>query len=151
VRKKIAENLAVALALGFLTLIVAALSLLADARESAAEKEAFAPAPAATTALSRIDDPSFDRVYQIHDASGISYGTVLALRSPDDSALVGAIFSPQGELRDLRILGSCASRLPADAKEALGDFVGADEALNRAADAVRQAAGGANGTSEAGS
>jgi hypothetical protein len=147
VGEKIVENLAVGLALGFLTLIVAALSLVADARSIAAERGALAPAPASTIIATRVVDPSFDRIYEIHDASGLQYGVVLALRSPDDSALLGAIFSPRGELRDLRYLGACSSRLPSNAKEALGGFAGANEALNRAADAVRRE----NGASEAGS
>jgi hypothetical protein len=148
VRERIVENLAVGLALGFLTLIVVALSLFADSRSVAAEIQALTPDTTSTIALGRIDDPSFDRIYEIRGASGLSYGVVLSFRSPDDSAIVGAIFSPRGELRGLRFLGACASRLPEDVKDALVNFVGADEALNRAADAVRNAARAANGASE---
>jgi hypothetical protein len=146
---KIVENLAVGTALGFLTLIVAALSLVADARSIASERDALSLAPLSATIAVRVDDPSFDRIYEMHDASGLSYGAVLALRSPDDSALVQAKFSPSGELRDLRYLGACSSRLPSDVHEAVSGFTGADEALNRAADAVRAIVRGANG--EAGS
>jgi hypothetical protein len=150
-REKIVENLAVGAAIGFLALIVAALSLVAASRSSAAEREAIAPAPASSLALGSVDDPSFDRIYEIRSAGGLAYGAVLSLRSPDDSALVAAIFSPRGELRELRYLGACASRLPADANEALGGFVGATEAVNRAAEAVRSAARGTDAAPEAGS
>jgi hypothetical protein len=150
-RERIVENLAVASAIGFLALIVAALSLFAASRASAAEREALAPSPASAISLSGVDDPAFDRIYAIRNDGALTFGAVLSLRSPDSSALVGAIFSPQGELRELRYLGACASRLPADLKAALGGFVGADESLNRAAEAVRTASRGANAASEAGS
>jgi hypothetical protein len=149
-REKIVENLAVGTAIGFLALIVAALSLVAASRSSAAEREAIAPASASAVALAGLDDPSFDRIYEIRNAGALTYGAVLSLRSPDDSALIAAIFSPRGELRELRYLGACASRLPAEANEALDGFVGAAEALSRAAEAVRSAARGSVGGAEAG-
>jgi hypothetical protein len=150
-RERIVENLAVGSAIGFLALIVAALSLVAAARSSAAERAAIAPEPASAIALSGVDDPSFDRIYEISNAGAHTYGAVLSLRSPGGSALIAAIFSPRGELRELRYLGACASRLPEDANEALGGFGGAAEALSRAAEAVRSAARGTDGAPEAGS
>lgn len=150
-REKIVESLAVGLALGFLTLILVALSLLADSNSITAECRALASAPASAAIASSVDDPSFDRVYAIHDASGLSYGIIFSFRSPDDSALVRAIYSPRGELQDISYLGACAGRLPEDAKDALGSFVGANEAMNRAVEAVRSAARNSAGASEAGS
>jgi hypothetical protein len=149
-REKIIENLAVGLALGFLTLTVAALSLVADSHSIVAEGGALAIAPASAIVASSVYDQSFDRVFSINDTSGLSFGAVMAFRSSDDSALVRARFSPKGELLDLRYLGACASRLPADVKDALGEFVGAAEALSRAAEAVRSAARGSVGGAEAG-
>jgi hypothetical protein len=148
-REMIVENLAVASALGFLALIVAALALVDDSRSVAAESGALAAPSATAIVASRVDDPAFDRIYEIKDASGLAFGTVLALRSQGGSALFGAVFTPQGKLRELRLLGSCASRLPSDAKEALGAFAGSEAALARAAEAVVSAAGGANAAPEA--
>ena len=140
-RERLVENLAVGSAIGALAVIVAGLSLFAASRSSAAEREALAPAPLVAVAVAKVDDPAFDRIYEIRNADAVSYGAVLALRSPDDSALVGAVFSPRGELRELRYLGSCASRLPDDPRDALAGFVGAEAALSRAAEAVRSASG----------
>jgi hypothetical protein len=148
-RERIVENLAVAAALGLLALLAAAMSLIADSRSAAAERAAFAPSPAAIAG--RADDPAFERVYSIASGAGRAFGVVLSLRSPDSSALFGAVFSPRGELRDIRILGGCSSRLPDDAMDALGLFAGAEDALARAADAVRAAARGADSSPEGGS
>jgi hypothetical protein len=148
---KVAENLAVGSALGVLTFLVAALSIFADSRVGAVERDALAPAATSAIAANRIDDPAFDRLYSITDASGGSYGAVITLRSPDSSALIGATFSPKGELRGLRILGACSSRLPADPKESLGRFVGSDGTLDRAANAVRSATPAPNGAEDNGS
>jgi hypothetical protein len=148
-RERIVENLAVAAALGLLALLAAAMSLIADSRSAAAERAAFAPYTAALA--SRVDDPAFERVFSIASGAGSAFGIVLSLRSPDASALFGAVFTPRGELREIRILGGCSSRLPDDAKGALGLFAGAEDALARAAEAVRSAARGADASPEGGS
>jgi hypothetical protein len=150
-RDMIVESLAIGSALGFLTLILVALSLLSDSRTIDMERNALAPPPASASVALSVDDPSFDRIFAINDASGPSYGVVFSFRSPDDSALERATFSQRGELQDIQYLGACASRLPSNAKESLDGFVGANEALHRAADAVRSAAHGSSGIPEAGS
>jgi len=150
IREKIVENLAVGSAVGFLVLVVAALALVSSSRSSIEEGEALAPSSSAI-APNSVDDPAFDRVYKMINAGVVTYGAVLTIRSPEASALVGAIFSPNGELRELRYLGACASRLPAEAKDAIAGFVDADDALERAAEAVRAVSRDVNGSSEAGS
>jgi hypothetical protein len=141
-RDRVLENLATGSALGFLTLIIAVLSLVELSRSVVVEKDSFAEGSASVVMKSRVDDPDFDRVYEIREASRLTYGVVFAGRSRDASALFGATFSPKGELRDLKLIGSCSSRLPGDAKEALASFVGAEEALDRAAKAAIAAAEG---------
>jgi hypothetical protein len=139
-REKILENLAAGSALGFLTLLIAVFSIVVDSRSVAAEKDALAGSAASVVAFGRVDDPDFDRVYAIRESAGSSYGVVLSERSSGASALFGAIFSPKGELRELRLLGSCSSRLPTDAKDALASFMGSEDALARAANAATAAA-----------
>jgi hypothetical protein len=133
-RQIIVENLALASAIGFLALVVAAVSLAADSSSVAAERSSFAAGGAAALAL-RVDDPSFDRLFSIQADSGLSYGSILAFRSPRGSALVRAVFTPRGELTEIRLLGSCSSRLP---KDLAGEFPGASETLARAAESVRR-------------
>jgi hypothetical protein len=132
-RERLIENLAVASALGFLTLIVAALSLAADSRATALEREALFPEGAASVVAGRADDPCFDRFYRIAGDAGPAYATMVALRSPSGTALFGARFAPDGELRDLRFLGSCSSRIPTGPRGLEAGFPGADAALGRAA------------------
>ena len=142
-RERAIENLALASALGFLALVLAAISLGSDSRAAAKEREALSPTGAALEVVGRAQDPSFDRVYLVRADSNASYATVLTLRSPSCAVLVGASFSPKGELRELRYLGGPASRLPANAKDALRYFPGASEALDRAAVYVRSLSGSA--------
>lgn len=136
-RERIMENLAVAAVLGLLALIVGAFSVAADSSSVASERSAFDGDGSAVALAGRADDPAFDRVFRIRSASGLSFGAVLTLRSPQGSALVGASFSSDGELLELRLLGSCVSRLPEKPQDMIGEFPGAGEALARAADKVR--------------
>ena len=132
-REKIIENLAVASALGFLALIVAALSLVLDSRVSAQERVALVPEGTPTVLVGRADDPCFNRFYAVNDNSSLSFATVLTLRAPSGAALFGARFSPKGALQDLRFLGSCASRVPTDSRGLGTEFPEADSAISRAA------------------
>jgi hypothetical protein len=131
-RQTIVENLALASALGFLAIIVAVVSLAADSSSAAAERSSLDSGGAAPAI--RVDDPSFDRLFSIRADSGPGYGAMLALRSPQGTALVGAVFSSSGELAEIRLLGSCSSRLP---KDLAAEFPGAAETLARAAETVR--------------
>jgi hypothetical protein len=140
IRRKVLENLAVGSALGFLTLLTAVFSIIVDSRSIASEKDALAESAAPVVALGRVDDPDFDRVFAIRESSGTLYGVVFYRRSSEASALFGAIFSPKGELREVKLIGSCSSRLPKDAKDALDSFVGSEDTLARAAIAARVAA-----------
>lgn len=142
-RERLVENLAVASALGFLALVIAVISLAADAREAAQERSALSAGAGDGLSLAgRARDPSFDRFFQVQGEAGATFAVVLALRSADASALVAARFSAKGELRELRLLGSPSSRLPADPKELAAAFPGADESLRRAAQFARRLPGG---------
>lgn len=139
-RETVLENLAAASALGFLALLLAILSIVVDSRNAAAEKAALARQSATVAAVKRIADPDFARVYEVKDGQSDSFGVVFPGRSRDSSAVFAAIFSPKGELRELRIVGSCSSRLPDDPKDALAVFPGAEDTLDRAAKAAISAA-----------
>jgi hypothetical protein len=139
-REIIIENLAVASVLGFLTLIIAVLSFVVDAHGAVEERQALAPAGAAIVLVGNAGDPSFDRVYQIQAGADRSFSTVITLRSSGGAALVAARFASSGDLQELRFLGSCASRLPADPWDLVAEYPGADAILGRAADFARQLA-----------
>jgi hypothetical protein len=132
----IKENLIVGAALGLLTLMAALLSVFADSKEAAFERGSLPDASSTIVAAERVDDPAFHRVYTIRSASGTAYGVVFSERSRDSSAIFGATFSPKGELRDLKVLGSCTARLPDDAREAIDSLDDQGRALDRAARAV---------------
>jgi hypothetical protein len=140
IRDKIKENLAVGAALGVLTLMVALLSVVADSSSTSFEKAAFTAAAENVAVASRVDDPDFRYVYLVRGTAENTYGVVFSERSRDASALFSALFSTQGELRELKLLGSCASRLPEDARAALDSIAGLGDTLDRAAKAARAAA-----------
>ena len=139
-RDRIMENLAVAAALGFLTLIVAALALVADSSAVAYERSALAPPAGSVTVLasSRVDDPAFTRMYRLQDGNDSYYGAVVSIRSAMyGTALIAASFSSKGEVKDLRLLGASADRLPAALSDIFAAFDGAGEALIRARSSAR--------------
>jgi hypothetical protein len=145
-RERIIENLAVASALGFLVLVMAALSLASDARAGALERAALSPADATRASLAgRADDPNFRRFYSLRGDTGISFATVISLRSPSGSALVGVRFSAKGELQELRFLGSCAARSPTEASGIADAYPGAEAAIARASAFARELAASAAG------
>ena len=140
-RKKTIENLAMAAALGFLVLVVAVASLFCDSRAMADERLALAPSSAIVVVAGRADDPCFDRFYRIQADTGVSYATVITLRSPSGAVLIGAWYTQKGELQELRLLGSCSSWLPPGMRELLACFPGAEVVVGRAADFARRSAG----------
>ncbi len=142
------ESLAVASVVGLLVFMVGAISFAADAGTIAEERAAFSQAGTTVTLAGRSSDSSFERIYRIKSDAGVSFGALLALRSSAASAILGAVFSPQGELLDLSLVGSCSSRLPAKREALQDELFGADDAIARAADAVR---GFAQADAEAGS
>jgi hypothetical protein len=134
-RERVIENLAVASALGFLSLIVASIFLFVDSRAVREERRLLAPPGSSLAIAGRAGDPSFDRVYKVQGDG--SYALAMNLRSASGAAIAALRFTPKGELQELRLLGSCASRLPADAKGLLASFPGAEDALGRAAEFAR--------------
>ena len=147
-RTKVLENLASSSVLGFITLLIGAISLALDSRIVAEELSVLAPSGAIVAVASRVDDPSFDRIYRIQIDGVFSYASVLSFRSSSGTALVGAWFTSTGELRELRFLGSCAPRLPSTIRNLIAEFHGAETVIGRATDAARRLA---KGTSEGGS
>jgi hypothetical protein len=139
-RERVIENMAVASAFGFLSLIVASIFLFVDSRAMGEERRLLAPAGSSLSMAGRAEDPCFDRAYKIQGDG--SYALALNLRSSSGAAIVALRLSPKGELQELRLLGSCASRLSADSKMLLASFPSGDDALDRAADFVRTLAGG---------
>lgn len=139
-REKAMENLAVASVLGFLAFIVGTIAFVADSSSVAMQRDAFSETGATVAVSERADDPAFNCVFSVQKDSGLSYGIVLSLRSPERSALVGASFSTDGDLLGLRLLGSSASRLAPMAQDLVGQFPGADETLARASETVREIA-----------
>jgi hypothetical protein len=141
-RAKIIENLALASALGVLALIVAAISLVVDSRAVVEERSTLAPIIASAVVVSRADNPYLDRMYKIQADAGLSYAAVITLRYSSGAALVGAWFTPKGELQKLRFLGSCASWIPSTIRELVAEFPGADAAFGWAMDLARKLANG---------
>jgi hypothetical protein len=136
---RVLENLAIASAIGFLALLLATMTLVVDSRETAEERAYLSIFGDDLRLVSRVDDPDFDRIFSIQGPSGPSYGAVLSLRSREGGALIGAAFTPQGELRKLSLLGSCMPRLPEAEDELIMAFEGGSEALARIAEYVRGA------------
>ncbi len=145
---KILENLALSSVLGFIALLIAAISFVVDSRIVAEELSVLAPSSAVVVVASHADDPSFDRIYRIQTDAAFSYASVVSLRSSSSTVLVGVWFTSTGELRELRFLGSCSSQLPSTIRNLIAEFPGAETAVGRATDLVRRLA---NGTSEGGS
>jgi hypothetical protein len=144
------ENLAIASVLGFLAFIVGMIAFAVDSSSVAMQRNAFSETGATVAVAERADDPAFDCVFSVQKDSGLSYGIVLSLRSPERSALVGASFSINGDvlglrLLGLRLLGSSASRLAPGAQDLVDQFPGADETLARASETVRELAKNSSG------
>jgi hypothetical protein len=141
-RKTLVENLAVAAAVGVLVLLVAALSLVAHAGTTAQEGFSLVASCSGSSpqlAL-EVDDPAFERIFSLRKDSGNLYGTVVSLRGSGASALVGAFYSSQGELRELHILDSFGDRLSGDERELASRFPDTERVLSRAAESIRGAA-----------
>lgn len=136
------ENLAVAAAAGVLVLVVAALSLVSRSSAAAQEGASLAAVCSASSPqlVLEVDDPAFERIFSLRKDTGLSYGTVISLRASGASAMVGALYSPQGELRELHIVDSFGDRLSGEGRELVSRFPGADLVLARAAGSIRDAA-----------
>ncbi len=141
-KERLVEGLAVASALGFLALVVAIVSLAAEASAAAVERGALADqfSAAGRELAARAGEPGFDRMYRLKAEGAASYAAVIALRSPEASALVAARFGADGGLQDLRLLGSCSSGLPSDPKGLAARFPDAAETLRRASRLARSLA-----------
>jgi hypothetical protein len=141
-REILVENLAVAAAIGVLVLLVAALSFVSNARATTQEGSYLAAAfSCASPQLAlEVDDPAFERIFLLCNDSGNLYGSVVSLRGRGASALVGALYSPQGDLRGLHIIDSFGDSLSGDERELVSHFPDAERVLDRAADSIRNAA-----------
>ncbi len=144
-RERAMENLAIASVLGFLAFIVGMIAFAVDSSSVAMQRNAFSETGATVAVAERADDPAFDCVFSVQKDSGLSYGIVLSLRSPERSALVGASFSINGDVLGLRLLGSSASRLAPGTQDLVDQFPGADETLARASETVRELAKNSSG------
>jgi len=128
-RDKMRENLIAGAAVGLLALALAFFALLEGSRSAAFEAAALRSSPASV--VTEVNLPS-GRAFKVADASGSGYGVVFSAASEDASAIFAAVFAPSGELRKLKIVGSCSSRLPESANEALDSIAGAHSALEQA-------------------
>ena len=62
----------------------------------------------------------------------------MSLRAaPGPAYLLGAVFSPKGELQSLRFVGGCAPAQVSDPGGLVDSIPGGDEAIARASDFVR--------------
>jgi hypothetical protein len=139
-RDRIKESLAIGAAIGVLTMVVALLSIMVDSASEVFERTTLAEPSGSVVATKKVDDPYFRRVYALKNDSGPSFGLVFSARSRDASAIFGAVYSPKGELRSLKIIGTCTPRLPGDARAALDYIEGSERILDRASKAVISAA-----------
>jgi hypothetical protein len=141
-KEKLIENLIAAAAVGIVALIVAAVSLASTASVRAQEGEALASAFSASGArgLSEVADPAFERVYALSSGSDTLYATMISLRAPGSSARLGALFSPQGDVKQLCVIDAFADPQASDARAVAAAFPDASGALDRAAEAVRASA-----------
>jgi hypothetical protein len=137
-RERIIENLAVASALGFLALLVAVVSLFVDSRSLAEERALLEVQGSSLSIAGRAGDPCFDVVYKTQGA----YVMAIHLRASKGAAILAARFSSQGELQELRLLGSCSSRIGTGIKGILASLPGGEETLIRAAEYARSLANG---------
>ena len=135
-RNTIQENIVVGALVGALVLILSLFSLFVDARMAETEKIALTKSSASIVAERRGGSPDFPRIYAIQDTSDKSYGVVFSARSSMASGIFAAVYSPTGELKELRLIGTCSSRLPEDSRAALDSIVGSEEMLERARDAA---------------
>ncbi|HOX32806.1 MAG TPA: hypothetical protein PLB91_10765 [Spirochaetales bacterium] len=122
----LAENLAFAGALGVLALALVATGLFVDARRSAFEREALsALAKRPISGSSRqTGDPDFTRLYRIGGKGQALYGAVLSLRTSRGLALLASLFSTDGELQSIRLLGENLRSQPYSREGWAANFLG---------------------------
>jgi hypothetical protein len=99
------ENLAVASAIGFIAVVVAAASLFADSSASADESSAIvALGGGSSTGAKSFDDPAFSRVHAVSGGSA-PYGAVLSLRDRRSALRAALLFKGDGTVAAARELG----------------------------------------------
>lgn len=106
-RERAMENLAVASAIGFIAIAVAAASLFADSADAAAERSALAAIGGGSVRPDpeRVDDPAFARLHSLSGGSA-PYGAVLSLPTRQGGALRAAmLFRGDGSVAAARVLG----------------------------------------------
>jgi hypothetical protein len=106
-RERTMENLAVASAIGFIAIVVAAASLFSESAVAEEERSAVAALGGGTVRAeaARFDDPAFSRVYSISGGSA-PHGAVLGLTGKRGPALRAALlFRGDGAVAVARALG----------------------------------------------
>jgi hypothetical protein len=106
-RERTMENLAVASAIGFIAIVVAAASLFSESAVAEGERSAIAALGGGTVRAeaARFDDPSFSRIYSISGGAA-PYGAVLSLPGKRGPALRAALlFREDGAVSVARALG----------------------------------------------
>lgn len=156
-RERAMENLAVASAIGFMAIIVAAASLFADSASAAAERSAIAALGGGVVREDppRFADPAFSRIHRVSDGAA-PYGAVLSLPTKQGALRAALLFRKDGTVSAASALGprpspawlrllvgtgssspAPTSRLESSAADAVS---GATESFLSWADAARRAA-----------
>jgi hypothetical protein len=107
-RERTMENLAVASAIGFIAIVVAAASLFAESAVAEGERAAVAALGGGTVQAeaARIDDPAYSRIFAISGGSA-PYGAVLSLPGRQGPALRAVLlFRRDGAVLAARALGT---------------------------------------------
>lgn len=107
-KKRLMESLVFAAALGIVAVLLCSAGLLVDVRRSAFEREVLsglAQRPIAS-AYTKTSDPCFSRIYRVGGKGDPLWGVVISLRERHGAAMAAALFTPNGELQVLRIIGA---------------------------------------------
>jgi len=121
------ENLAFAVSMGFLALILALFGVLAEKRRTTWEKEelaALSKRPIVSTSAGRGSIGM--RVHRLGGKGEPLYGTMLPLRFSDGALLAAALFRPDGGLKTIRAAGASRAYDEKETAALLQAFIGWD-------------------------
>jgi len=122
-----AENLAFALGMGFLALVLAVFGMLADMRRTTSEKEeivALSKRPIVSTVAARGSIGM--RVHRLGGKGEALFGAILPLRFSEGALMAAALFRPDGELKTIRAAGESRALDKKEIAALLQGFVGWD-------------------------
>lgn len=125
-RAKLVESLIFAGSVGVVALLIVSVGLLTDVRRGSLERESLsilAKRPISSASY-KARDPDFSRLYRIGGKGEALYGALLSIRSTKGSALAAALFSPNGELQAIRLIGADLGRQPYSRESWFADFLG---------------------------